>query len=70
MALFKGELSYEDIVNRMTFRDLVGLRDARVKQILDENKDREANDLERAKEEIRKQILAPLPPGTNLSDMK
>ena len=32
LALFKGELSYNDIMRTMVYKDMIALRDARVNQ--------------------------------------
>jgi len=42
LALFKGELRYHEFMREMTYSEMLALRDARVKQLLDEQK-READ---------------------------
>lgn len=41
LALFKGELSYNDIMRNMVYKDMIALRDARVDQILKERDEQE-----------------------------
>lgn len=41
LALFKGELSYNDIMRSMVYKDMIALRDARVDQILKERDEQE-----------------------------
>ena len=41
LALFKGELSYNDIMRGMVYKDMIALRDARVDQILKERDEQE-----------------------------
>ena len=41
LALFRGELSYNDIMRSMVYKDMIALRDARVDQILKERDEQE-----------------------------
>ena len=41
LALFTGELSYNDIMRSMVYKDMIALRDARVDQILKERDEQE-----------------------------
>ena len=41
LALFKGELSYNDIMRTMVYKDMIALRDARVNQIMKEREEQE-----------------------------
>lgn len=41
LALFKGELSYNDIMKTMVYKDMIALRDARVNQIMKEREEQE-----------------------------
>jgi hypothetical protein len=41
LALFKGELSYNDIMRTMVYKDMIALRDARVNQIMKERDEQE-----------------------------
>lgn len=58
LTLFKGELSYNEFMRQMTYKEMLALRDARVQQILDEKKESEKAAEKRAKENIRNNILA------------
>lgn len=58
LTLFKGELSYNEFMRQMTYKEMLALRDARVKQILDEKKEAEEEANRRARENIRNNILA------------
>jgi len=58
LALFKGELSYHEFMREMTYKDMLALRDARIKQILDEKKAQDKLAEERARESNRNAILA------------
>lgn len=41
LALFKSELSYNDIMRTMVYKDMIALRDARVNQIMKERDEQE-----------------------------
>lgn len=41
LALFKGELSYNDIMRGMVYKDMIALRDARVDKIIKERDEQE-----------------------------
>ena len=41
LALFKGELSYNDIMRSMVYKDMIALRDARADQILKDRDEQE-----------------------------
>lgn len=58
LALFKGELSYNEFMREMTYKDMLALRDARIKQILDEKKQQDELAEKRSRENARKAILA------------
>lgn len=63
LALFKGELSYTDITRNMSFKEMMALRDARVKRLLDEKKEAEKASKNNGRGEVdfdklRKQIAA------------
>ena len=57
IALFKGELSYHEIMREMTFKEIVALRDARIQQLLDEKKAADEARERQARESARNQIL-------------
>ncbi len=57
IALFKGELSYHEIMREMTFKEMVALRDARIQQLLDEKKAADEARERQARESARNQIL-------------
>lgn len=38
LALFKGELTYHEFMREMSYNEMMALRDARVKQLVDEQK--------------------------------
>ena len=38
LTLFKGELSYEEFTRKMTYKEMIALRDARVQQLIEEKK--------------------------------
>lgn len=57
LALFKGELSYEDITRRMTYKHMMSLRDARVEQLMNEKKDLEKERQEAERMKIRNTLL-------------
>ena len=57
LALFKGELSYEDITRRMTYKHMISLRDARVEQLINEKKELEIEAERQEKEKIRNTLL-------------
>lgn len=57
LALFKGELSYDDIVNKLVFRRLLELRSARVNRLMEEAQEVEKQQKERESESIRNQIV-------------
>ena len=56
LYLFKGQLSYEDIMYKMTFKEMLTLRDARIESLKEEaeamKKDQEARQLEQVRNEI------------------
>ena len=56
LALFKGELSLQDIVD-MPFKKLVSLREARVKRLLDEAKQSQKEADATESQQIRDRIL-------------
>lgn len=58
LALFKGELSYTEILWGMPYKDLIGLRDARLEQYEEERKEAEAEAKQVSSENIRNTILA------------
>lgn len=57
IALFKGELTYHEITREMPFKEMVALRDARIKQLLDEKKAADDARERQARENARNQIL-------------
>lgn len=57
LRLFKGELSYHDILRGMTYKEMLALRDARIRQMEEENKQRKDAMTAAQEEEIRKSIL-------------
>lgn len=58
LALFKGELEYETFMRRMTYKEMMALRDARVEQLLKEREDMERSQEEQNRQTIRNNILA------------
>lgn len=58
LALFKGELSFEDITRKMIYKDMISLRDARVEQLTNERKDFEKEKKEAERAKIRNTLLA------------
>jgi len=59
LALFKGELSYHDIMWGIVFKHLIELRSARVTRLIDEQKTDEERRADRERERIRNQIMTP-----------
>lgn len=57
LTLFKGELSYEDITRKMTYRHMMSLRDVRVEQLINEKKDLEKERQEAERNKIRNTLL-------------
>lgn len=57
LTLFKGELSYNEFMRGMTYKEMLALRDARVEQILEERKASEKAAEERMRENTRNAIL-------------
>lgn len=57
LALFKGELSYNEFMWQMPYKEMLALRDARVKQILEEREASEKAANERMRENAREMIL-------------
>ena len=57
IALFKGELSYHEIMREMIFKEMGALRDARIQQLLDEKKAADEARERQARESARNQIL-------------
>lgn len=58
LALFKGELRYHEFMREMTYSEMLALRDARVKQILDEQKreaenSKNSNDFDAIQQRLR-----------------
>ena len=58
LTLFKGELSYEEFTRKMTYKEMIAIRDARVEQLLEEKKRNEEEMREREKQDIRNTIMA------------
>ena len=52
LTLFKGELSFNDIMRNMTYKDMIALRDARVDQLIKEREESE-KEAERRNREMR-----------------
>jgi hypothetical protein len=59
LALFKGELSYEDIMWGMPKKALLDLRDARVKRLSEEQKTLEEQQREVQRQAFRDQVMKP-----------
>lgn len=57
LALFKGELSYNEFMWQMPYKEMLALRDVRVKQILEEREASEKAANERMRENAREMIL-------------
>ena len=57
LSLFKGELSYNEFMWQMPYKDMLALRDARVEQILADRKANEEEVKRRQSETIRNNIL-------------
>ena len=57
LALFKGELSYEDITRGMTYKELLALKDARIDKLKREAEEQRKMDQQREREMARNQIL-------------
>ena len=58
MALFKGELKYDDIMN-MQYKQLFELREVRVKRLVDEAERIKKENAEMERANARQAILAP-----------
>ena len=57
LALFKGELSYNDIMYGMVYKYLIELRSARIQRLVDEQRTEEERRAAREKEKIRNRIM-------------
>lgn len=57
LALFKGELTYSDIMWNIVFKQLIELRTARVERLMEEQKSDEERRSEMEKEKIRSRIM-------------
>ena len=55
--MFKGELTIDDILNRLTYRQLRGLWDARVSRLKREHEEEMKAAAEAKQKNIRKNIL-------------
>lgn len=58
LALFKGELSYTDIVDNMVYKDMMALRDARIERLTNERKEMEKDKKEMERQRIRNTLLS------------
>jgi hypothetical protein len=59
LILFKGELSLTDITRRLTYKDMMSLRDARINHLLKERQAAEQEARMQQQEAIRNKILKP-----------
>ncbi len=59
LALFKGELTYEDITRKMVYKEMMSLRDARIEQLINERKAAEEEAKLQQQEAIRNKIMKP-----------
>ena len=58
LTLFKGELSYEEFTRKMTYKEMIALRDARVDQLIEEKKRNDEEFKQQERESIRNNILS------------
>lgn len=58
LTLFKGELSYEEFTRKMTYKEMIALRDARVDQLIEEKKRNDEEFKQHERESIRNNILS------------
>ena len=58
LALFKGELSYNDITRNMVYKTMMSLRDARVEQLTNQRKEMEKEKEEAERAKIRNTLLS------------
>lgn len=58
LTLFKGELSYTELLEKMTYKEMISLRDARLEQYEEERKQMEADSKKANSQNIRNSILA------------
>lgn len=58
LSLFKGELSYNDIMFGMSRKHMMALRDARVRALIREQEEMEKERKKAEQERARNQILA------------
>ena len=58
LTLFKGQLSYNEFMREMTYKDMIALRDARIDQLLEEQEKAEKELKEKESANIKNQILA------------
>ena len=59
LALFKGELSYEDITRKLTYKEMLALKDVRVEKLKAEVEEQKKMEEKRDREMARRQIMAP-----------
>ena len=57
LTLFKGQLSYNEFMREMTYKDMIALRDARIDQLLEEQQRAEKELKERESADIQNRIL-------------
>lgn len=58
LTLFKGELSMTEFYRGMPYKEMLALRDARVKQLLEEKKSMDDMAKQQQQDRIRTSILA------------
>lgn len=59
LALFKGELTLDDILNKLPKKRLYELREARINRLIEEQKQMENEEKERERAAARNQIMRP-----------
>ena len=57
LTLFKGELSYHEFMREMTYNEMMALRDARIKQLLDEKERMEKDRKDAESKKLRDKLL-------------
>ena len=58
LMLFKGQLRYHEFMREMTYTEMMALRDARIKQLIEENKNNNTTTKNNEVEEIRQRLQA------------
>lgn len=63
LEIFKGQISYDALFKDMPYKDMIGLRDSRVKRLIKEREEQEAkmkqDEAEQKRAMARQQIMHP-----------